>query len=575
MIDKNKPLRTGELLRIVVKATGFRTYFTQNGWGQDLDDVANGKKSRAGHYELTESLARKYLDEIEKQCGGIWSIAAEKQWKTISSYIASSSQRTHKRIVSFDDNVWTPLDYVIYELMPNFIKVLSNSSFGTLKLDTWWRSPFKAWLEVASTITSVSEKKLNDAIGDYLTTESERQKGSIVSKKTLRNWRSGKPIAKIIWPHQKLVEHATGLTHSDERSRFTIKYLTGLLVLAIALQAIDMNVRSKMAKQDFSEDEEKQARKKEEAETIHEELQIRKESIDLLFYREEFSVDAVESELHTLKMFIESCPEDLGFIHEFYSARLAAFVGSKKVALDLYQKAQEGSAWVGGSDQKLILDEALVYSLGVKHKASIKRYWDCYFLFEIKYGGKREISGEEEELYSEAFHRVFPVQAEELIRDGDLYAIETQLRLGLKIIDCEFYEKPFCENRVELHLDWLKDFLINCADNLSFHYDFYSARLAAFRGLRDHALVAYCSAVEKSSLIGGQAHKDILYESFVYSTGINDLSSSRKYWCEYYKLQYNDGDPELSEDDKQQILCVFRNKFHTLVDEHGMLKDSN
>ena len=104
------------------------------------------------------------------------------------------------------------------------------------------------------------------------------------------------------------------------------------------------------------------------------------------------------------------------YIHNWYSARHAALLGDKEAALKLYASAVSSAWWRVGPDQHPILEEALVYAVGVGDKDAANAYWDKTFILGLNQGPKRPL--DEQEMRRIAFgfeQRFYPQKAKDRI----------------------------------------------------------------------------------------------------------------------------------------------------------------
>lgn len=98
------------------------------------------------------------------------------------------------------------------------------------------------------------------------------------------------------------------------------------------------------------------------------------------------------------------------YIHAWFAARLAALLGQKETALDLYARAVSGAWWRAGQNQHPILNEALLYAVGVGDKDAANGYWDRTFTLGLNQRPKRQLDTQEMRRLAFAFEHMFAPQ---------------------------------------------------------------------------------------------------------------------------------------------------------------------
>jgi ankyrin repeat protein len=124
--------------------------------------------------------------------------------------------------------------------------------------------------------------------------------------------------------------------------------------------------------------------------------------------------NALRNRLDQLQKMIERAPAALQssyqYIHDWFSARLAALRGEKDVALTLYARAVSGAWWRSGPNQHPILNEALQYAVGMGDKDAANAYWDKTFMLGLNHGPKRPLDEQELRRIAFGFERLFHPQ---------------------------------------------------------------------------------------------------------------------------------------------------------------------
>lgn len=104
------------------------------------------------------------------------------------------------------------------------------------------------------------------------------------------------------------------------------------------------------------------------------------------------------------------------YLWSWLSARLAANLGEKDKALELYATACKQAWWRAGPNQHAILREALCYAVGVGDKVGAKHYWDKCYLLGLNNPPQLELDEQVLRRLSFEFERLFaPQKAEQRI----------------------------------------------------------------------------------------------------------------------------------------------------------------
>ena len=97
-------------------------------------------------------------------------------------------------------------------------------------------------------------------------------------------------------------------------------------------------------------------------------------------------------------------------LHDWYSARLAAVQGRKDDALALYARTVDAVWWLGGPNQHPMLNEALLYAVGMGDLRAAAAYWDKTFMLGLNSWPKRELDEQERRRLAFAFEQRFAPQ---------------------------------------------------------------------------------------------------------------------------------------------------------------------
>jgi hypothetical protein len=124
------------------------------------------------------------------------------------------------------------------------------------------------------------------------------------------------------------------------------------------------------------------------------------------------------------------------YLWSWLSARLAANLGDKERALELYAAACRQAWWRAGPNQHGILHEALCYAVGVGDKVRAKHYWDRCYLLGLNNPPLKELDEQELRRLSFGFERLFAPQ-------------KSKQRIP-PAIRCEVMDKPFSPSSRDL-----------------------------------------------------------------------------------------------------------------------------
>lgn len=130
-----------------------------------------------------------------------------------------------------------------------------------------------------------------------------------------------------------------------------------------------------------------------------------------------------------------------------FRARLFATQGAISEAAQLYSSAVDGCWWFVGANQKPILEEALLYAVGVGDQVAAKRYWDKTFLLGLNKLPKRDLDKQERRRLTYGFERLFyPQQAKDRVLLG-IEMIDKEFELDAKALKAPNRKMEFADTR--------------------------------------------------------------------------------------------------------------------------------
>ncbi|MBA2409515.1 MAG: hypothetical protein H0V62_07015 [Gammaproteobacteria bacterium] len=315
-------------------------------------------------------------------------------------------------------------------MLVGFIQLSSTRVSGPAIL-AMWKSPFAAWVTWLAKQLSAKDDELLTAIS----TASDADARSVV------RWIAGDPIEKLRYPLRPCVEACIEIA-SKQSSVKLLNHATGWLTIAIALQSLSEAERS--ALQQHARDRRQHPWALEDAIETLQTLAYKAgedgvrhlaiptlQDIGRLFADRPLDIQAINARIEAFASLFADKNEHIRrryqYLHDGCQARLAAMQGDVISATQLYRNAVSGCWWCAGSNQKLILEEALLYAVGVGDQVAAKHYWDKTFLLGLNNLPKRELDEQERRRLAFGFQRMFyPQKAND------------RVLLGIEIVDGEF-----------------------------------------------------------------------------------------------------------------------------------------
>ncbi|QPT30970.1 ankyrin repeat domain-containing protein [Stutzerimonas stutzeri] len=404
-------LTPGAALRILITASGYRPCFNSRGLDKDLDDL--GLEKRPGsNFELLQDCQAQWLRAIREDCGADWSNLIDSAWHRHSSLLRLFARDTDTTAMIPERAREALLPLLIIPELSGFIRRASRE-IPLLDLKTWWEVPFVTWLQVAASQSGLPAAQLRQRVVNHLD----------IDERTLDRWQQGESIGLNLWPYRVSVQAL--LTGSSLTAK-QVERLTGWLVMAVALQSLSAELRDSI-KRDFhmhdhrplkSEQQVREQLKREAADRSS--LPLRDQVAPVLADLDRMFADArgnqrqIRDRLDWLQALYERGSPLVRAAHEYLwswlSARLAANLGEKDKALELYATACKQAWWRAGPNQHAILREALCYAVGVGDKVGAKHYWDKCYLLGLNNPPQLELDEQVLRRLSFEFERLFAPQ---------------------------------------------------------------------------------------------------------------------------------------------------------------------
>lgn len=401
----------GAALRILITASGYRPWFNSRGLDKDLDDLALEKRP-GSNFELLQDCQAQWLRAIREDCGADWSNLIDSAWHRHSSLLRLFARDTDTTAMIPERAREALLPLLIIPELSGFIRRASRE-IPLLDLKTWWEVPFVTWLQVAASQSGLPAAQLRQRVVNHLD----------IDERTLDRWQQGESIGLNLWPYRVSVQAL--LTGSSLTAK-QVERLTGWLVMAVALQSLSAELRDSV-KRDFhmhdhrplkSEQQVREQLKREAADRSS--LPLRDQVAPVLADLDRMFADArgnqrqIRDRLDWLQALYERGSPLVRAAHEYLwswlSARLAANLGEKDKALELYAAACKQGWWRAGRNQHAILREALCYAVGVGDKVGARHYWDRCYLLGLNNPPQLELDEQVLRRLSFEFERLFAPQ---------------------------------------------------------------------------------------------------------------------------------------------------------------------
>lgn len=413
--------RLGHLLRTLIKAGGYRGHLVAIGLDKDLDDLALEAKDRQGTIaELMQKVEDACTKAVAIDCGNDWAQFFRLVWfrtreaiQTLVQYVDTSPMKQEQGTEVFSRHFAVPM-------LSGLLRLCAAQRPGP-DTDNWWTSPFQAWVSFAASKAKIPEETLLTNLANEIDAD----------QRTIERWMSGEPVGKLVWPYAPKVKAALGQRVQEQITSADLDLLAGWLLLASAFQSLPPADRD-AARRDFN------LRNQEPwslgdavaamnrhgldlgSSSVRDSAVPLLRSVEQLFAIRPLDYAACQQKLDTFQRLIEhEQPVSRGayqYIHDWFSARLVALQGKQDAALGLYARAVAGVWWKAGPNQHAILNEALLYSVGVADKVAAANYWDKTFLLGLNKGPKRPLDEQEMRRIAFGFEKIFyPQKAKDRI----------------------------------------------------------------------------------------------------------------------------------------------------------------
>ncbi|WP_026688040.1 ankyrin repeat domain-containing protein [Azovibrio restrictus] len=442
--------RLGNLLRALIKAAGYRPLVLQTGQDKDLDDLANEDDERqSSRFDRLQSIEDSCTDALAKDCGHEWAETFRYAWFRTAEALQGLAQNLDVTPLSTAEGQRLISQHFTAPMLAGFL-TLAASRRTAPDFEQWCTSPFKAWLAFASHHTKVPQEKLLTNLGNELDAD----------PRTIERWLVGEPVGKLGWPYAPKVAAAIG----KDASAREIPLLSGWLLLACAYQSLSTELRD-VVKRNLSLRSQQPWGLEDASRAISQashragDVPLRRQAIPLLetilmmFSTKEHDKKTLQDRLDQLLGLIERADPALQsayrYIHAWFAARNAALLGKKEAALDLYAESVSGAWWQAGQNQHPILNEALLYAVGVGDKDAANGYWDKTFMLGLNRRPKRPLDTQELRRIAFSFEQMFaPQKAKDRIPPRvEIRSTDDAFNLGKKHIANPNQKIKYAEGR--------------------------------------------------------------------------------------------------------------------------------
>lgn len=402
--------RPGHVLRAAIKAAGYRCHLEGIGLDKDLDDCAI--ESRPG---VTSELMQKIEDACSKSlsadCGSDWAQFLRMAWVQTRKAIQTLAQHVDGSPLINDHGNDLVLRLFSVPMLSGFSRLCFATHRGP-EIDLWWKSPFLAWIHFASSKAGMTT--------DVLLTNLANSLGA--DERTIERWLAGDPIGKLTWPFRLSVQEAIGKQQAGRVGEAQIDHLAGWLMLAVAFQSLPHGIRDAV-RRDFGLRSQEPWSLEEAILTMNQHALTQGDSptrravvpllqcIEELFAEKQRNLEEIKNKLEHFDVLIqqEGATAQLAYryIHDWFAGRVAALEGKQEKALRHYAAAVSGAWWRAGANQHPILNEALLYAVGVGDKVAAENYWDKTFVLGLNAGPKRLLDEQELRRIAFGFEKMF------------------------------------------------------------------------------------------------------------------------------------------------------------------------
>lgn len=435
---------------MLIKAGGYRSFLVEIGQDKNLDDLAGETKGRqSSSFEVMQGIEDACSKALAEDLGYEWAQFFRQAWFRTREAMQVLIQRVDVSPLSPDLGRELFRQQFVIPMISGLVQLTTHMCKGG-DAQTWLSSPFQAWLALAASQSGIPEQVLLINLANELDAD----------QRTIERWLSGEAIGKLSWPYATKVASILGKKAVDS----DVQVLSGWLLFACAIQSASPEIRA-AARRNFVLRKQQPWTLEDAVSKMNQEsyracnLPVRNEAVPILNKVQHFfsmkprNDNALRTLLDQLRQLIEVAPPALQpsyqYIHDWFSARHAALLGEKQQALRLYSSAVAGAWWHAGPNQHPILNEALLYAVGIGDKDAANAYWDKTFMLGLNRGPKRPLDEQEMRRLAFAFEQRFhPQKAKDRIPPpAEFKSPEDAFSLGRKHLAHPNQKTKYAEGR--------------------------------------------------------------------------------------------------------------------------------
>lgn len=403
----------GELLRTVITRSGYRGFITNQGLDKDLDDLATGLRE-SSTCDLMLTIEDACSKQLALECGADWSQFFNLAWSYTKDTLQHLTLGVDTSAIANDQGQEEVARMCIVPMLSEQVLSATLRRSGPIA-DQWWKKPFANWVEWAAAKANISTDSLLTNMGNHLD----------VDTRSIERWIAGEPVRELRWPYRPAVVAAIGQGATELLRSDGIDQLSGWLIVTLAFQSLPSDLRDSV-RRDFKLRPQQPWSLKQTILTLNKQgfvsgdRPVRSaavpllQKIEMLFSTRPQNVAAIKHSLDVFQTLIDQetvfWQQSYQYMHHWFSARLAAMTGQEAESLRLYDAAVTGVWWYGGPNQHPIINEAMVYAVGVGKKIAAESYWDKTFLLGLNNWPKRPLDEQEIRRISFGFEKMFSPQ---------------------------------------------------------------------------------------------------------------------------------------------------------------------
>lgn len=398
----------GQLFRCAITGAGYRARLVELGLDKDLDDLALDARASSSS-DLLLALEDAVQRSLAIDAGPRWAQLLRWAWGRAREAVQQLAREVDTTPIESQVGVDAVRAGFGVPMLSGLVRLAIHQSPG-MDLDVWWRSPMAGWVEMAAGVGEVSPKEVASRLHD--------------TPRTTERWLAGDPVGELQFPHRPMVMRVLA-PRAEKLGAEQVDSLTGWLTTSLAFQSLPLSLREAV-RRDLAVRAKQPWHMQASVESLKRQIYVAgdrpaRQGLASLLTQIQHAYSARQRDLETVGHLLDQLEELINqepvfwqgscrYIHNWFSGRLAALQGRVDDALRLYDAAVEAMWWRGGPNQHPILDEALIYAVGVGNVIVAKRYWDRTFMLGLNRWPKRPLDDQERRRLAFAFEQRFHPQ---------------------------------------------------------------------------------------------------------------------------------------------------------------------